>query len=91
MDHLITGLDKISSQLTTAVVMESTSKFMRGMSQQARRPEPSPTPSHKKSDQQIFSHINRKKMNESIADRREASIAKDKSSAKQKAFSSNKK
>ena len=79
MDNIIEGLDKLTTDLTTNAVMETTSRFVRGMPIEKKNKLNKSKSAPKKSDSGMFSHINRKKLNESIADRREASLIKEKS------------
>lgn len=76
MNNLIEGLDKLTTDLTTNAVMETTSRFVKGMPIERKKNANKSKSLSKHSDSGMFSHINRKKLNESIADRREASIRK---------------
>ena len=64
MNNLIEGLDKLTTDLTTNAVMETTSRFVKGLPIEKRKNvNRSKSAASKHDSSGMFSHINRKKLN----------------------------
>ena len=61
--NLIEGLDKLSIDLATNAVMQTTSRFVRGIPIEKKKNANRSKSLSKHSDSGMFSHINRKKLN----------------------------